>query len=434
MRCSKVRIAVVGSGIAGLGSAWLLHRQGHAVTLFEAAARLGGHTHTVDVTLDGITAPVDTGFLVFNDRTYPHLIALFDELGVASTASEMSFSVRVDAKRLEWAGTSFASLFAQPANALRPAFWRMLSDIVRFNRETRAMVAMDSVWPIALGDYLDRGRYCAPFRDWYLLPMAAAIWSSPQRDILDFPLPTFVRFCQNHGLLQVTDRPQWRTVTGGSRTYVERIAARLPDIRTATPVTAIRRPGAGVDVDTPGRTEHFDQVVLACHSDQSLALLQDPSKEERQLLSQVRYQPNRVLLHTDRRLLPRSRRAWAAWNYLAAEGDGNEPVAVSYLINKLQPLPFRTPVIVTLNPPFEPEPATVLQAFEYSHPLLDSHALAAQRSIGHLQGQRDTWFAGAWLGYGFHEDGLKSAHAVATGIAGLAARGDRATDAPRLVA
>jgi len=414
-----VRIAIVGSGIAGLGAAWLLTRQGHAVSLFEAEARLGGHTATVDVTLQGRTFPVDTGFLVFNDRTYPRLIALFDELGVESVASEMSFSCRVDRHRLEWAGTDFRSLFAQPSNALRPAFWRMLADIARFKREATALDEDKRLWSITLGNYLENERYSVPFRDWYLLPMAAAIWSAPRRDILDFPLPTFVRFCRNHGLLQVTGRPQWRTVLGGARTYVEKIAAQLPDVRVGTPVHRIVRARGGVTLDSGTRTsEAFDAVVLACHSDQALALLADPSRSEQRLLSAVRYQPNRVVLHTDPALLPRSRRAWSAWNYLAADDvTGQRPVAVSYLINKLQPLPCTTPVIVTLNPPFEPDPARVLQEFEYSHPLLDSAAVAAAQGIAQLSGERHTWYAGAWLGYGFHEDGLASAHAVADGIA-----------------
>jgi predicted NAD/FAD-binding protein len=413
-----VRIAIVGAGIAGLGSAWLLQRQGHAVTLFEANDRLGGHSHTVDVTLGGVTAPVDTGFLVFNDRTYPNLIALFAELGVPSTASEMSFSVRVDARRLEWAGTNLASLFAQPGNAFRPAYWRMLADIASFNRDVTAMLDRGARWSVTLGEYLDHQRYSEEFRDWYLLPMAAAIWSSPKKGILDFPLPTFARFCHNHGLLQVRDRPQWRTVTGGSREYVARIAAKLPDIRLAAPVTQVRRLPRHVEIHAAGRIDRFDEVVLACHSDQALALIADPSPQEARLLAQVRYQPNRVILHTDAALLPRARRAWSAWTYLAADDPGGErPVAVSYLINKLQPLPFATPVIVTLNPPFEPDAAKVLQEFEYSHPLLDSQAIAAQQELEFLQGERHTWFAGAWLGYGFHEDGLKSAHAVAAGIA-----------------
>jgi uncharacterized protein len=414
-----VRIAIVGAGIAGLGTAWLLTRQGHEVTLFEASDRLGGHTATVDVTLEGRTFPVDTGFLVFNDRTYPKLIALFDELGVASVASEMSFSCRVDRHRLEWAGTNVGSLFAQPSNALRPAFWRMLADIARFNRDATAMDVQGRVWSVSLGEFLDAENYSTPFRDWYLLPMAAAIWSAPRKDILDFPLPTFVRFCRNHGLLQVSDRPQWRTVAGGGRVYVEKIAAQLTDVRVGTPVQRIARTPAGVEIDTANcAKETFDNVVLACHSDQALALLGDPSHSEQRLLGAVRYQPNRVVLHTDAALLPRARRAWSAWNYLAVDDpSGARPVAVSYLINKLQPLPCRTPVIVTLNSPIAPDPSRVLQEFEYSHPLLDSAAIAAQRGIAALQGHRHTWYAGAWLGYGFHEDGLSSAHAVAEGLA-----------------
>ncbi len=419
-----MRIAIVGSGIAGLSSAWLLKRQGHDVTLFEADRRAGGHTATVDVTLEGRTFPVDTGFLVFNNRTYPRLVEMFDTLDVASVASEMSFSCRVDRAGLEWSGTDVLSLFAQPANALRPAFWRMLADIVRFNRATTAMQDRDESWSISLGEYLDAEGFSAPFRDWYLLPMAAAIWSAPKKDILDFPLPTFVRFCHNHGLLRITDRPQWRTVAGGARTYVDRILSSLTDVRLATPVHRVDRHADHVRIDSIARNgERFDQVVLACHSGQARRLLHDASPREGQLLDAVRYQPNRVVLHTDAALLPRARRAWSAWNYLAVDDDtGSRPVSVSYLINKLQPLPCRTPVIVTLNPPFEPAPECVLQEFEYAHPVLDGQAVSAQARFGAIQGDRHTWFAGAWLGHGFHEDGLASAHAVADGIARIAAR------------
>jgi predicted NAD/FAD-binding protein len=417
-----LRIAIVGAGIAGLGSAWLLHKEGHAVTLFEANDYLGGHTHTVDVTLEGVTAPVDTGFLVFNDRTYPKLVALFDELGIASVASQMTFSARIDAAGLEWAGTSVATLFAQPSNALRPQFWRMLADIARFNREAAALMRSNAMWSISLGEFLDERRFGTALREWYLLPMAAAIWSAPKNDILGFPLPAFVRFCHNHGLLRIVDRPQWRTVRGGGRAYVARIAARLPDVRVATPVHRIRRSAYGVDVETRGRSEHFDEVVLACHSDQAREILADASPAEQRLLGAVRYQPNRVVLHTDPSLLPKSRRAWSAWNYIAADDAGGaRPVAVSYLINKLQPLPFATPVIVTLNPPFDPNPALTIREFEYSHPLLDAEAISAQAELADLQGAHHTWYAGAWLGYGFHEDGLRSAHEVADGVARVAA-------------
>ena len=421
-----MRIAVVGAGIAGLSAAWLLQHQGHFVTLFEANDYLGGHTHTVDVTLDGRTAPVDTGFMVYNERTYPHLVTMFAALGVESVASDMSFSVRVDQADIEWAGTSIATLFAQPRNLGRGAFWRMLADIARFNRQTTAMLRADDLSPVSLQEFLDEGAYSEPFRDWYLLPMAGAIWSSPRKAILDFPLPAFVRFCANHGLLQMADRPSWRTVAGGARTYVDKMAASLRDIRLATPVTGVRRTPIGAEIAAGGATERFDEVVLACHSDQALRILGDASDAERALLGAVHYQQNRAVLHTDTALLPRRRQAWSSWNYLAMDDHrGDSPVAVSYLMNRLQPLPFARPVMITLNPPFEPDPASVIDEFDYAHPLLDGNAVAAQSGFDLLQGARHTWYAGAWLGYGFHEDGLKSAHGVAAGIATAMKNGAR---------
>jgi predicted NAD/FAD-binding protein len=414
-----VRVAIVGSGIAGLGCAWLLRRQGCEVSLFEANDYLGGHTHTVDVALDGINAPVDTGFLVYNDRTYPKLIALFDELGIASAPSTMSFSVRSDSGLVEWAGTDLGSLLAQPGNALRPKFWRMLGDLLRFNRETTAMHLEDRVYDVTVGEFLDAGNYSMPFREWYLLPMAAAIWSVPERDVLDFPLPTFIRFCHPHGLLQISGRPQWRTVVGGARTYVDRIAAGLSDVRLSSPVCRVRRRLDSVEVSTDSiHGERFDQVVLACHSEQALTLLADASGEEARLLRSIRYQANRVLLHTDTRLMPSRRRAWAAWNYIApADIAAGNPVAVSYWLNRLQPLPFQTPLMITLNPPFEPRPETLIAEFEYSHPMVKGVSETAQQRLAHLQGEQRTWYAGAWMGHGFHEDGLASAHIVAEGIA-----------------
>lgn len=412
---------MIGAGIAGLSAAWLLSRA-HDVTLFEANDYLGGHTHTVDVMLDGITAPVDTGFLVFNDRTYPNLIALFNHLGIASCASDMSFSVRIAAENIEWAGSNLAAVFAQRRNLLRPKFWGMLSDILRFNREATAIAQNGGSASLTLGEFLAAGAYGRAFRDWYLLPMAGAIWSCPTAAMLDYPARTFFAFCANHGLLQVSDRPQWRTVIGGARSYVARLAAQIPDIRVNTPVAGVwRRPGGASLRLASGETVSFDAVVLACHSDQALRLLGDADAAEREVLGAIRYQDNSVILHTDERFLPRSRAAWSAWNYHADDSAAQaQPVGVSYLINQLQPLPFRQPVIVTLNPGDEPRPASIIDRYTYAHPVFDQAGIAAQARLPQLQGQRNTWFCGAWAGYGFHEDGLKAGMAVAADL-GVAA-------------
>jgi predicted NAD/FAD-binding protein len=411
------RIAVIGAGIAGLSAAWMLSRA-HAVTLFEANDYLGGHTHTVDVTLDGITAPVDTGFLVFNERTYPNLIALFEHLGVASVASDMSFSVRLEDEGLEWAGSSLATLFAQRRNLLRPAFWGMLADILRFNREATALAKGSDAGGIPLGDFLRSRGYGRAFRDWYLLPMAGAIWSCPTAAMLRYPAQTFFRFCDNHGLLQVSNRPQWRTVAGGARSYVEKLAAGIADVRSRTPVVSVLRQHGGVALRCAGgQVERYDEVVLACHSDQALRLLGDADAEEHALLAAVPYQDNEVVLHTDESFLPRARQAWSAWNYHAAgAGDAGRAVGVSYLINRLQPLPFRRPVIVTLNPARAPHPQCVIDRYTYAHPVFDLGSVDAQTRLPRIQGKRNTWYCGAWTGYGFHEDGLKSGMAVAAAL------------------
>jgi predicted NAD/FAD-binding protein len=428
MMPAPLRIAVVGGGIAGLGAAHRL-APSHHVTLFEAGDYVGGHTRTVDATVGGITYPVDTGFLVFNERTYPNLIALFDALGIPTAMSEMSFSVSVGPHDFEWCGSDFASLFAQPSNALSPRFWSMLADILRFNRHATALAhdpsrADDAAVP--LGRWLDANRYGRPFRDGYLLPMAAAIWSCPTATMLAFPVGSFARFCDNHGLLQIANRPRWYTVRGGARQYVEKIVASLRDVRTATPVRGILRSpmdaGQGtVAVMTEHGRETFDHVILACHSDQSLAMLLDASPQEREILGAVPYQPNLAYLHTDPSLMPRRRRAWAAWNYLSEGRFGGEApaveaapsVAVTYWLNRLQPLPFEEPVLLTLNPPHPPSASLTLGTHRYSHPVFDAGAIAAQRRLPSLQGVRNTWYAGAWTGYGFHEDGLKSGLAVA---------------------
>ena len=404
-----MRIAIVGAGISGLGAAHYLEKSGHAVTLFEAADYFGGHTHTVDVTLDGITAAVDTGFLVCNDHTYPNLLKLFAEINVDLAPSDMSFAVRADADNIEWSGTNLASLFAQPTNALKPKFLRFLADIIRFNRIATEMVLADTIPQMSVRQFLGKEKFSAQLFDWYVWPMVGSIWSSPRGDVLDFELPMLLRFCHNHGLLRVTNRPSWMTVRGGAKTYVERIVASLRDARIATPVRRIVRGVGFVEITTTHGHEHFDAVVLACHSDQALRLLAHPTDVERAALSAVRYQPNRCVLHTDAALMPRRRKAWSAWNYLQVnDADQKRPVALTYWMNLLQPLPFKTPLFETLNPPFEPQKSTVLAEFEYWHPLLNRAAISAQRDINALQGENQTYYAGAWLKNGFHEDGLSS--------------------------
>ncbi|RSZ58594.1 FAD-dependent oxidoreductase [Massilia atriviolacea] len=423
-----MKIAVIGAGISGLSCAYKLVHGGADVTLYEAGAYFGGHSNTVDVTLDGVTHGVDTGFLVFNERTYPNLIALFAELGVETAPSDMSFSVKLPlaqeagARVLEWAGSNLDTLFAQRGNLLRPRFLRMVRDILRFNRHATGLATAQRMPAISLGEFLDQHHYSEQFRAWYLLPMAACIWSCPSDQMLAFPVATFIRFCHNHGLLQVSDRPQWNTVRGGSRNYVEKLLAAIPQRRLGTPVTAVTRHPAGgarsVRVDTAHDTEQFDHVVMACHSDQSLALLADARADERSVLAAVRYQPNRAVLHTDASCLPRSRKAWSAWNYQST-ASATPQVCVHYLLNQLQPLPFKTPVIVSLNPIDEPNRARVIRSFDYAHPVFDDGAVAAQARLAGFQGQQNTWFAGAWTGYGFHEDGLKSGLAAAAALTRL---------------
>lgn len=411
------RIAVIGSGIAGLASAWLLSR-GARVTLFEAGAYFGGHTNTVDVVVDGACFGVDTGFLVFNERTYPNLCALFRLLDVPVARSDMSFSVSMRSPDVEWAGSDLNTVFAQRSNLLRPTMWRMLADILRFNKAATEMATRGTAPDMTLGDYLDASGYGAVFRDRYLLPMAAAIWSCPTRAMLDYPLATFVRFCHNHGLVQVLDRPQWMTVRGGAREYVRRMLGAIDDLRLHSPVEHVSREDDGVWLRSNGARERFDEVVFACHSDQTLALLgEGATGAERRLLGAVRYQRNRAVLHTDPQLLPRRRRVWSAWNYLAGEGgDEERPVSVSYLLNQLQPLPCSSPVVVSLNPFDEPRAEHFIAEFDYAHPVFDQAAVAAQANLPQIQGRHRSWFAGAWTGYGFHEDGLRSALRVAEAL------------------
>jgi uncharacterized protein len=421
----SLRVAIVGSGIAGLAAAHKL--QGLAqVTLFEAGHYFGGHTHTVDVTLPTprglISHGVDTGFLVFNERTYPQLIALFAELGVATARSDMSFSVKLPGDSsgagLEWAGSSLNSVFAQRGNLTNWKFLRMLADIVRFNRITTQLAVSnaDVAMRQPLGEFLRAHKFTGEFCDWYFLPMMGCIWSCPTEQMLQFPVATMIRFCHNHGLLQVTNRPQWWTVEGGARHYVEKIIAGIADKRLNTPVRRIERHAGlargGVRVVTDGKIEHFDKVILATHSDQSLALLRDASLAERALLGAIGYQPNRAVLHTDASVLPQKKLAWAAWNYERSVSTTNTgapaSVCLHYLLNLLQPLPFSQPLLVSLNPARDIAREHVLGEFDYMHPVFDLAALQAQKQLPQLQGQRHSYFCGAWTGYGFHEDGLKS--------------------------
>ena len=426
------RIAIVGSGISGLAVAHELAP--HAkVTLFEAGGHFGGHTHTVDVTLEGKTHGVDTGFLVFNERTYPNLIRLFAELKVETALSEMSFSVQAPATRgsaaLEWSGADLNGVFAQRRNLLRPGFWRLLRDLLRFNRLCTALADRDAEQELSqpIGEFLDAHHFSREFRDGYFLPMIGCIWSCPTAQMLRFPIATMIRFCHNHGLLQVADRPRWFTVRGGARHYVRKIVAGLEDARLETPVRSVRRlppaagPGgghAGAWVATDAGGERYDEVVLACHSDQALALLADPTDDERSVLGAIGYHRNRAVLHTDTAMLPQRKRAWAAWNYERAADDSREQSAVClhYLLNRLQPLPFTTPLMVSLNPIAEPRADSVLGEFDYAHPVFDLAAIAAQARLPALQGVARTWFCGAWTRYGFHEDGLSSGLAVAAAL------------------
>ncbi len=416
------RVAVIGSGVSGLAVAHALAGEAD-VTLFEAGSWFGGHAHTVAVRLEGIRHGVDTGFLVYNERTYPQLISLFEQLGVESALSEMSFSVQAPATGWEWSGSDLNGVFAQRSNLVSPRFWAMLGDVVRFNRLTTGIANragdVDAELDEPIGAFLDRHRFGRAFRDGYFLPMIGCIWSCPTDQMLQFPIGTMIRFCHNHGLLQLSNRPQWRTVRGGSKHYVDKLVAAVSDARLATPVREVRRlpPGegaAGVMVATDHGSERFDEVVLACHSDQSLALLADACAEERAVLGAIRYQPNRAVLHTDTSVLPRRRRAWAAWNYERATDRAQEDarVCLHYLINRLQPLPWQTPVIVSLNPLRSIRPDAVLGEWDYAHPVFDRAAVHAQARVPSLQGRSHVWFCGAWTRYGFHEDGLLSGLAV----------------------
>ncbi|MDR2330855.1 MAG: FAD-dependent oxidoreductase [Comamonas sp.] len=442
------RIAVIGSGISGLAAAAHLARTqtSHRVCLLEGGSHFGGHANTVDLRLNGITHGVDTGFLVFNHRTYPLLTQLFQDLQVDTVASDMSFSVQVPAANgasaLEWSGRSLGSVFAQKRNLLRPRFWGMLRDIARFNQLTTEIAERqaEAEMTASIAAFLDQHRFSAAFRSDYLLPMLGCIWSCPTDQMLHFPIATMIRFCHNHGLIQVRNRPQWYSVRGGSRQYVHRLLARLTqdgrhEARLNTPVLGLQRHPQGVMVQMAQGAEWFDAVVLACHSDQALQLLgEGATAAERAVLGSIRYQPNEAVLHTDSSVLPQRQAAWAAWNYERAAASSTEQagVCLHYLINQLQPLPWQQPVLVSLNPARPIAADRVHARIQYSHPVFDQAAILAQRQLPQLQGQLSTWYCGAWCGYGFHEDGLRSGLAAAESLCQSLAGAAPALQAPAL--
>jgi len=411
----RMRIAVVGAGIAGLGAAWLLRRR-HEVVVFERNGHLGGHSNTIEVPSSDGPVGVDTGFVVYNERNYPHLTRLFRHLDVETQPTDMSFAASIDDGRIEYAGSDVSSLFAQRGNLVSPAYWGMLRDILRFNRDGKRSLRSGDAEGLSLGAYLARGGYGARLADHYLLPMAAAIWSCPTRTMREFPAVSFLHFFENHGLLDLGDRPQWRTVVGGSRRYVERLAADLVGRASISqPATRVRRtPDAAWLHTADGASHRFDAVVLACHADEALRLIEAPRPAETAVLSKFGYQENRTILHTDAALMPKQRRVWSSWNYLAAtSAAGTERVSVSYWMNQLQRLPGDRQLFVSLNPLREPRADEVIAELSYHHPVFDADAMRAQRLLPQLQGRDRLWFCGSYAGYGFHEDALASAVEVA---------------------
>jgi predicted NAD/FAD-binding protein len=410
-------IAVIGTGIAGLACAWLLSSR-HRVTVYESAERVGGHTNTVDVATPGGRLPIDTGFIVYNEATYPNLTALFQHLGVKTRESDMSFAVSLDRGRLEYSGTDSRGLFTQKRNLLRPRFWLMLRDLLRFYRSAPRDLPRLEHELGSLDDYLRAGGYGAALRDDHLLPMSAAIWSCGTDEAGQQPAASFIRFCDNHGLLKVSDRPIWRTVRGGSREYIARLTGTFADrIHAGRAVLGVERLGDGVLVRTVADARRFDHAVLACHADQALALLgAGASPREQEVLGVFRYTRNLAVLHTDASLMPRRRAVWASWNYL---GSADARPCVTYWMNRLQSLPADTQYFVTLNPPRPPRPGTLLRSESYEHPMFDATAVRARRALWPLQGDGGVWFCGAHFGDGFHEDGLQAGLAVAEQLGGV---------------
>ena len=403
-----MKIAIIGTGISGNVAAWHLCKE-HEITVFEAGKHVGGHTHTHDIVHDGKPYAIDTGFIVFNDWTYPNFIALLDELGVESQPTNMGFSSRCESTGIEYNGSSLNQLFGQRRNLFRPRFHGMIRDILRFNHESRELIDRNDE-SLSLGNYLDENHYGRLFIDNYIIPMGAAIWSTDPQQMLAFPACYFVRFFANHGLLNVKDRPQWRVIKGGSREYVKRLTAPFRDrIRLNQAVASVRRQPTHVEIRTfTGVTERFDQLFIATHSNQALQMLADPSEQEQAILGAIPYQKNDVVLHTDTSLLPKRRRAWAAWNYLRRKNE-NQRVSVTYNMNILQGIQTRDTFCVTLNDTRNIDPGKVIRRMQYDHPVYTPPGIAAQQRHREINGQRRTWYCGAYWRFGFHEDGVASA-------------------------
>ncbi len=423
-----MKIAVVGSGVTGIGAAWALKTK-HEVTLYEAEERPGGHARTIDIDMGGYTLPVDTGFIVYNERNYPNLMNLFARLGVATKESDMSFSVSDDRTGIEYAG-SIGGVFANPGNVVRPQMWSILRGINEFRSEQDRLRAGEVPEGLSISEYLLYRRYPKTFGSHYLLPLAAAVWSGTGDDVAQMPAKTFLSFLSNHGLLRLNDRPQWRTVAGGSRHYVSRALAGVDEVLLERPVVAIRRTPDSVSLtDVTGESRSFDEVVFATHADTTLKILGDAATPaEREIVGSFRYAPNRAVVHSDPRLMPRRKRAWSSWNAIGAvTADAQNPVTVSYWMNRLQSLPEDRQIFVSLNPTIEPREETVIDDVLFSHPQFDAASERAQGDLGLIQGDNRTWFAGAYLGYGFHEDGLQAGLTVAAQLGSPAPWADSIT-------